>query len=523
MFFKDKIKNFLVFLAFFIVFFIIQLSISGFFSFDDPYYHAKHSALMVETGNLTLIRPWLKFHFLNYAPTDPWWGFHLAQALFIKFFNIIIGTKILSSILAALVFAVFYFILKKQSVRSPLLWTGLYFSTSALLLNRLLLERPFLLALSVLPLTFYYCSRKKYFYLFLLSLFYALFYNQAPLAVLLAVTYSTVQYFTKKIADLKIIIFSAAGLMAGFLFHPHSLNYIYIVAVIFFQIIFLKFAGVDLSVGSEIQTPGFSYFLAANFLAVIFYLLAVVIFWSIKEIRSGEKAAVNYFLFLYSFFWFFVTLILPRGVEYWLPLGWIFIAFIFNDFYGSSEYTEIKNFLVNRLNLKVLTFFAAGFLTVIIFYNYSTVYLSIYSQNRDSWPADLAQANDWLKTNTSAGSMVFYNNWGMWPLMFYYNDHNQYVVGIDPTFLYEYDHQLFWLWKNISYYGLYCDRQETCFDASPRDNAKLIKMAIKEKFQADYVLLANNPDQPLAKFLASNKKDFFRVFENEKVLIYEVK
>ena len=519
----DKIKVLLVFVVFFILFLIIQLSINGFFSFDDPYYHAKHSALMAESGDLTLIRPWLKFHFFNYAPTDPWWGFHVAQALFIKFSNIIIGTKIFVSLLASLVFAVFYYILKKQNTRFPLIWTALYFSASALLLNRLLLERPFLLALSVLPLTFYYCSQKKYIHLFLLALLYALFYNLAPLVIFLAIFYAAAEYLTVKMFNLKIIIASAAGIAAGFLLHPHSLNYIFVASVHFFQVVWLRFMGVNLSVGSEIQTPGFLYFISANFLAIIFYLVAVIIFCGVKKIRSGANGAVNYFLFYYSFLWFFITLILPRGVEYWLPLGWIFIAFIFNDFYGSYEYGQIKNFLARGLNLKVLSFFIIGFMSVMILYNYSLIYLNIYWQNRDQWPADLAQANDWLKKNTPVGSLIFYNNWGMWPMMFYYNDHNQYITGMDPTFLYEYDHKLFWLWKNISYYGLYCDQQETCLNASPRDNGKLIKVVVKEKFQADYVLLTNNQEQPLAKFLMSSKKDFLKVFSNEKVLIYELK
>lgn len=523
MMFKDKIKIFLVFLIFFILFLAVHLSTRGLASFDDPYYHAKHSALMTESGDFTLIRAWLKFHFLNYAPTDPWWGFHVIQALFIKFSDIIIGTKILASLLAALVFAVFYFILKKQSVRFPLLWTALYFSSSAFFLDRLLLERPFLLALSVLPLAFYYCLRKKYIHLFLLCLFYALLYNQAPMIILLVIFYSVAEYFTKKILDLKAAISAAGGLAAGFLLHPNSLNYIFVSSIIFFQVVFLKFMGVNLGVGDEIQTHGFLYFIRANLLAVVFYLLAVAIFLAVKKMRSGVGGAVNYFLFYYSFFWFFLTLILPRGAEYWLPLGWIFIAFIFNDFCLSPEYGQIKNFLADRLNLKVLRFFIISFMGVMFLYNYSLVGLEIYEHSREQSPAALAQANDWLKKNTPAGSVVFYNNWGLWPLMFYYNTHNQYILGIDPTFLYEYDHKLFWLWKNISYYGLYCDRQEACLEIAPRDNAKLIKTALKEKFQTRYILLVNNQEQPLAKFLMSDKKDFLNVFKNDKVLIYELK
>lgn len=517
---SDKIKIFLVFLGFGALFLASQLSIKGFFSDDDPYYHAKHSALMAESGNFALVRPWLRFHFFNYAPTDPWWGFHVIQALFIKFFNIIIGTKILASLLASLAFTVFYYILKKQNVFFPLFWTALYFSSSALFLGRLLLERPFLLALSVLPLAFYYASRKKYFYLFLLSLVYALFYNLAPLVIFLAVFYAAIEYLTIKQVDLKIIIAAAAGVTAGFLLHPYSLNYIFVAGVHFFQVIFLKFGGVNLSVGDEIQTPGFIYFIRANFLAIIFYLLAVIIFFGLKKMRWS---AANYFLFAYSFFWFFITLILPRGVEYWLPLGWIFIALAFNDFYASYEYGQIKDFFARLFNLKVLSFFIISFMAVIIFCNYSLIYLNIHSQNQNQFPAAMAQANDWLKANTPAGSLIFYNNWGLWPLMFYYNDYNQYITGVDPTFLYEYDHKLFWLWNNISYYGLYCDRPETCLDASPRDNARLIKTAIKEKFQADYILLANNQDQPLAKFLRSSQKNFIKVFNNEQVLIYKIR
>lgn len=520
---SDKIKIFLVWLVFFILFLIVHLSTNGFSSFDDPYYHAKHSALMAESGNFTLVKPWLKFHFFNYAPTDPWWGFHAIQALFIKFSNIIIGTKILASLLASLAFTVFYYILKKQKVFFPLLWTALYFSSSALFLGRLLLERPFLLALSVLPLAFYYSSQKKYIYLFLLSLFYALSYNLAPLIILLAVFYSAAEYSITKSFNLKITIFAASGVIVGFLLHPQSLNYIFVASVHFFQVVWLRFAGINLGVGEEIQTPGFSYFVIINFLAIIMYLMAVAIFLAMKKTRNGAGAPINYFLFYYSFFWFFITLILPRGVEYWLPLGWIFIAFIFNDFYGSYEYDQSKNFLASRLNLKIFSFFIVSLLSVMILYNYSLIGLKIYSQNRDHWPADMAEANDWLKKNTPAGSMVFYNNWGLWPLMFYYNDYNQYIIGMDPTFLYEYDHKLFWLWNNISYYGLYCDRPETCLDASPRDNARLIKTAIKEKFQADYILLANNQDQPLAKFLISDKKNFLKVFNNEKILIYKLK
>ena len=88
------LKTILVFIVFFSIFFFGHLLKQGFWSNDDPYYHAKHSALIAQTGDLALVRPWLEFHFLNYAPNDPWWGFHLLQAIFIYFFGALLGAKI---------------------------------------------------------------------------------------------------------------------------------------------------------------------------------------------------------------------------------------------------------------------------------------------------------------------------------------------------------------------------------------------------------------------------------------------
>ena len=73
MIFLNKVKPFLIFIAFFLVFITTHLyiNVNKFTTLDDPYYHAKHSFLLSESGQLNLVRPWLEFHFLQYAE-----GFH---------------------------------------------------------------------------------------------------------------------------------------------------------------------------------------------------------------------------------------------------------------------------------------------------------------------------------------------------------------------------------------------------------------------------------------------------------------
>jgi hypothetical protein len=61
-----------------------------------------------------------------------------------------------------------------------------------------------------------------------------------------------------------------------------------------------------------------------------------------------------------------------------------------------------------------------------------------------------ANASLWLEKNTPAGSRVFQTDWDDFPRLFYYNTHNTYLVGLDPTYLQLYDADLYDLWVDIT-------------------------------------------------------------------------
>jgi hypothetical protein len=64
-----------------------------------------------------------------------------------------------------------------------------------------------------------------------------------------------------------------------------------------------------------------------------------------------------------------------------------------------------------------------------------------------------ADASLWLETNTPAGSRVFQTDWDDFPRLFYYNTHNTYLIGLDPTYLQLYDAGLYDLWVEITQGG----------------------------------------------------------------------
>jgi hypothetical protein len=61
-----------------------------------------------------------------------------------------------------------------------------------------------------------------------------------------------------------------------------------------------------------------------------------------------------------------------------------------------------------------------------------------------------ANASLWLEKNTAAGSRVFQTDWDDFPRLFYYNTHNTYLIGLDPTYLQLYDADLYELWVDIT-------------------------------------------------------------------------
>ena len=61
-----------------------------------------------------------------------------------------------------------------------------------------------------------------------------------------------------------------------------------------------------------------------------------------------------------------------------------------------------------------------------------------------------AEASAWLAANTPPGARLFQTDWDDFPRLFYYNTHNTYLIGLDPTYMQIYDADLYRLWVEIT-------------------------------------------------------------------------
>jgi hypothetical protein len=514
-------KVFIVWLIFFVIFLVLHLSVPNFWAADDAYYHAKHSALIADTGNLTLVRPWMAYHFFSYAPTDPWWGYHLIEAGLIKIFGLVLGVKILTSAVAGLVFASFYYFAGRLGARRPAVWTILFFVSSAFFLFRLMLERPFGTAIFVLPVAAWLLAGKKYWPLFILSIFFTLLYNLAPLVIVFALAAIVAELYLSHSLNLKPLLATTAGILIGIILHPASFNYLHVMFIHLWQVLYLKFSGVNLGVGTEIQTISFLETVRSNSIAIVFYFGAVAAFFAFSRLR---QSLLSVLLFLTSAAWLVLGLVVPRGFDFWISLAWMFIVLIFIGFSRLPEYDLMTGLIGKKANKKVLKAMAIACLVVVAANNLTQFGLNRYDRlNQPFKDEHFAGAAEWLKKNTDPGEIVFYDDWSYWPEMFYYNDYNRYIIGIDPTFLYEYDSELYWYWRNISNSGNACGRQDGCVEINQKTLIKLIPAIIKQRFNSQYALVANDPERPLTKIMKLDKAAYSLEFENKIFLIFKIK
>lgn len=59
-------------------------------------------------------------------------------------------------------------------------------------------------------------------------------------------------------------------------------------------------------------------------------------------------------------------------------------------------------------------------------------------------------ASLWLAQNTPPGARVFATDWDDFPEMFFWNTHNTYLIGLDPTYMYLHNGPLYLQWRAIT-------------------------------------------------------------------------
>ncbi|MDD2807250.1 MAG: hypothetical protein PHW95_01865 [Patescibacteria group bacterium] len=498
-----------------ILLFVLAVSLFGFLHSDptfadpDSFYHAKMAVLLSQRGAVTEF-PWLSATNLKYSFTDHHFLYHFILVPLVLLFPPLIGLKIFTVIAATLAILGFFWLLRYLKIQGAF-WYAVFLLTINPFIFRLALAKAQPLVFIFLFLFLYLLFSRRYLWLIFVSCLYVWLYAGWTLLLLLVGLYwflamiwlvkeknwsVVVNKRTKALWQVFGLVFCVGlGLAAGIFFSPYFPRNLFFYWDQSFKIAVVNYQYI-IGVGAEWYPYGLGelFFSAVPFF--IIYLVGLVV-W----VATYRQQSMNsWYFFLLSFGFFGLTLKSRRYVEYFIPFALSFSVISIN-----VVMPELKRRLGKQLPRKLILV-----LPLLLILAISPVIFRDLKSVKDSYARGFkfdkfAAPSRWLVENSLAGDIVFHSDWDEFPLLFYNNDHNFYLVGLDPTFMYEYDHELYRQWVGITTGQVSTNLYQT----------------IKELFGAKYVLVDINQNK---KFDQNLKADggFNEVFSSPEAKIYRL-
>ena len=426
----------LLFLVFFIGMAIIQFSTPD-LPDNDGYYHIK-MAWMMRTEGLKPDFIWLPLSILsqeNYY--DHHFLYHVALIPF-TFGDLRLGAKWAAVTFSALAFLAVWYLLDRQKVPFAWLWALGLLGISEAFIFRMSISRAQSLSLGVMALGLAWMFEGKYKHLAVLSFLYVWLYNAFPLMLAIAGLYTFAILMVEKRLEYRPLLWVGLGIAAGLVINPY-----FPTNLIFTYHHFLSKLQIaeSIKVGNE-WYPYDTGQLLDNSLPALIAFVSGALAMGIAGQKMNLRTATAFFAALLFGVMLFNA---RRFVEYFPPFALIFAAFAWSAIPDFEEPPLDMAMRDKRTLIPVLI------LSIAILAGMAKTFPAVQHQLGKSKPYDLyAGASEWLLQNTNEGELIFQTDWDDFPRLFFYNTHNTYLAGLDPTYFQIYDPSLYAEWVRIT-------------------------------------------------------------------------
>lgn len=489
--------------------FFVSLAMFGWLQIEptlldpDSFYHAEMAELISGQG-IIIDFPWLSQTILTNDFADQHLLYHLLLAPLTYFLDPLLAVKIASVVLNSLFLLLIAWYLKKQKIKYCWLYLLLLLTIGPFIM-RLCLPKASPLALILLWLGIYCFERKKYLFLFLISFLYVWAHGGFLLLLVAAMIFAVVEYVDKKINHVRAILIIIAGFIAGLVINPYFPKNLIFYWHQVIQIGFINYKD-EVRVGAEWYSYNIPDFIGATNLVWIFVVLALIIFifyFKKQELPAKQWLALGLFLLI-------MTIRSRRFVEYFVPVAVIWISYAMNWFINSPYFSSQYQKLFASFNKnKILSYLLVIYLSVVIPFGIGNTFYSLKQETKKGFSFSLFQgAAEFMKNNIKPGEIIYHGKWDDFPILFYHDSNNYYLVGLDATFMYKYNKEQYWLWRHLS-------------EGLVRDN---ISQTIVDNFHSHYVFFDKEEEETkLFRTYLVRDKQVQKVFEDERTAIYEIK
>lgn len=529
------VKNqFILYLLIFFIAFLAYLWIQATPSFLDPdsFYHLKMTELIAAKGPI-LDFPWLQFTVLKDYYIDHHFLYHVCAIPFIKILGNFVGFKFYTVILATLFIFIAYVFLKKEKIKyAEVFALALLFAPDFMF--RISLAKATAFSLILLFWGIYFIFKQKYWLLAAISALYVWSYGGFLLIFVMTVIYALARaiyetfispplwlklkpfksfaklknylvLFLKNCLrreNLKINLASILGIGLGLVLNPYFPKNLKFYWQQLVQIGLINYRGL-VNVGGEWYPYEIAKLIPDTGVAIILGVLCFVLF----SILIKKQSAKSVFFFLTTCLFLFLTLKSKRYVEYFVPFLVFFSAYTMNEVLKNID---VKQWLQKLKSDNYILGTLSKFILIFMFVIFPLIMVKDAYITRKSFKAGIefsrfAGISNYLKANAQPGQIIMQTDWDDFPMLFYHNSQNYYIVGLDPTFMYNY---------NAKLYNLFADITMT----KKTDN---LYQTIKDNFLASYFIVDN--DRPgLAKILQKDG-NFSQAYKDQDGEVFKLK
>ncbi|MDO8631989.1 MAG: hypothetical protein Q7R41_16000 [Phycisphaerales bacterium] len=409
---------------------------------NDGYYHVRMAALLPDVGYLQTF-PWLRWTILSDRFVSHHHGFHTLLAPFgwaseRLLGDAVPGGKVASAVAMAATLAIFLTLLRRLGVRRRIVWLLLLCSAPWHFWLRMAYVRAPMAALPLLLLAVLWTVRGRTLAVGLLAFVFTQVYGGGVLFPLVPLAFLAGHCLAHEPLRTPVAQcgMAATGMMLGLVVNPYfpaNLSFLY-------TQLFETGLGAPSEVGSEWK-PYDAWFLFGQSLPI-----AVVWAWClIRRLRAGVPArGVEIGLLLLNAAFFVLTLKARRFVEYWPPFA-LLNAADFLAVENSVPPPAVGNPPVSPLgkgggsapwaiNARLRRWIAPTTIVIIAVIAVANLRLTRAEIRPSSDVPAIRDAMAFLQQHSEPGSMVFTDDWDIFPACFYFNHRNTYAVGLDPEF-----------------------------------------------------------------------------------------
>lgn len=501
----------------------IFLAISAYANFrsvnifdPDSFYHIRHAWLYRVNGIFDSSFPWLQYSVVNSLGSDLWYGFHIFLIPFTYIADLTWAIKIAGLVITFLVLTACYITFKKLAIKFPAFWSIIFIFSSSKVLWRMIMTRPHPLSLVLTALIFgFFYSGSAWLVLlfsFLISWIHSAVFWFPIIAIAPLVLFKALN--NQKI-DLTKVAALLGGIVIGLLARPNPLANLKLIYIQVIDLYLTKNRELADMIGLELGPPIWENW-ADNILIISFIFICslIYLFWSVYR-RKGfgtEHKIIILSAIIMCFFSILMYVTAKRAIDllafFVITLGAVVATYFFKEAEKDPSNTM-------KYQLLILMFLLFNISTYTSLTEIETGY-----KNYSLPPTTFKEPALWLKENTKKGEIVFNLAWPHFPPLFFWNQHNYYIYGMDPIFLYKYDKKLYWK----MYYmfiedmgGLTCG-VEKC---GPED-IEMVYDVLRKDFKASYVLMATSGQTRFLQYLEADKEHYKKVYELEYSAIFKV-